>query len=159
MEHVSSSIKDIDVAAFADKLTSLGKSKSTCDDPFATPGCECQSLQLACYILLCWSLLTLSLCDRNPSTTDIWYGKNTQDVRWVPYKYLDVSQIADPENIELHDPEKESKLGKTAMNTPPDTDRLPLEFSKLFKTPESRQENVDALNFMRNKHIMTFGSS
>lgn len=72
---------------------------------------------------------------------------------------MNESQIADSEAIELYDPEKESELGKTAMDSPPDTEKLPLEFSKLFKTPERRKENADALEFMRNKHIMIYGSS
>lgn len=93
------------------------------------------------------------------STTDIWYGPKSQDVRWVPYKYLDQSQIADSNDVELYDPEKESQANKTAMNTPPDADKLPLEFSKLFKTSQRRKDNAEALEFMRNKHIMIYGSS
>ncbi|KAK9895615.1 hypothetical protein P389DRAFT_170324 [Cystobasidium minutum MCA 4210] len=89
----------------------------------------------------------------------IWYGPKSQDVRWVPYKYLDQSQIADSNDVELYDPEKESQANKTAMNTPPDADKLPLEFSKLFKTSQRRKDNAEALEFMRNKHIMIYGSS
>lgn len=60
VQHVSSSIKDIDVSAFTDRLPSLGKSKSTCDDPFAMPGCECHSLHLErCALYLLWLLLTI----------------------------------------------------------------------------------------------------
>ena len=72
---------------------------------------------------------------------------------------MEESQIANPEDIELYDPEQESKANKTAMDFPPDADKLPLEFSKLFKTSKRRQENADVLEFMRNKHIMVYGSS
>lgn len=45
------------------------------------------------------------------------------------------------------------------MDLPPDAETLPLELSKLFKTVERRQNNKEALEFMRNKHIMVYGSS
>jgi hypothetical protein len=91
--------------------------------------------------------------------TDIWYGKGHQDVRWVPYKNLDPESIGDPNDITLYDPEKETKVNKTAIESPPDPELLPLELSKLFKTVKRRTDNHEALEFMRNKHIMVYGSS
>jgi len=94
-----------------------------------------------------------------PILTDIWYGKGHQDVRWVPYQNLDPESIGNPDDIKLYDPEKESKANKTAMDSPPDSSSLPLELSKLFKTVKRREDNKDTLEFMRNKHIMVYGSS
>lgn len=90
--------------------------------------------------------------------TDIWYGKKSQDVRWIPYKYLDDKTISSPENVALYNPEHEKKLNLTANDQPLAEEKLPLELSKMFKTFE-RRENNPHLDFMRDKHVVIYGSS
>lgn len=77
----------------------------------------------------------------------------------MPYKNLNSSTISDPENIASYDPVKESDANKKASDSPPPASNLPVELSKLFKTYKRREEFKETLEFMRNKHIMVYGSS
>lgn len=105
-------------------------------------------------------VLSAVACTLVPTiSTDIWYGEKHQDVRWVPYSNVDPETIGDPNDIKLYDPELEKKPNTTAMVVPPDAETLPLELSKLFKTVQRREDNKEVLEFMRNKHIMVYGSS
>lgn len=154
VKHVSSTINDFDVSALKEKIAaSLGQGSSKCDDSFAMPGCECLLSSLPGYS-------EFEKADLGILTpTDVWYGEGSQDVRWVPYKNLNASTLIDSKNVALYDPVKESDANKTASNSPPPAANLPLELSKLFTTYKSREEFNKTLSFMRNKHIIVYGSS
>jgi hypothetical protein len=80
-------------------------------------------------------------------------------VRWFPYSYLDEESIGNPLDAIIYNPEREHVLNKTAIENPPMPHLLPPELSKMFKTRERREENKDMLEFMRDKHILIYGSS
>lgn len=85
-----------------------------------------------------------------------WYGPTTHDIRYIPYKHFEI--LVDPKAAESLDPEHVFKTADDVLSPP--KSRYPVsDFSKMFHSRDSRREHASELEFLRNRHIVTLGSS
>lgn len=84
----------------------------------------------------------------------IWYGPRSREIRWIPYSQFDRLQFNDTDSFE---PEHHYEAFKNPSL--PESLAQTTQYSELFRTKASRMANQETLRFMRNKHVISLGSS
>lgn len=77
-------------------------------------------------------------------------------LRYIPYRHFET--LVDPSAAENLNPEHVFKTADD-VQSPPVSLYPSSDFSKMFHSKDSRREHASELEFLRNRHIVTLGSS